>query len=194
MFWQRDTGGGDRARAHIARTGRTFGGDLAWRPEEDAIVRDRYPDYDRTVQALPHRSRRAVAHRAMRLGVAKKLHVWTAAEVVRLRGAISRNATNRELLALFPGLRLRQILAAAYRTRVRRRPRPPILVGVPILDAIRQKAYTTGLTLRELDYLARTGRYFQHAPRRIVWKHVGRALELFEAALEIAWPTHDRCR
>jgi hypothetical protein len=53
---------------------------MKWTPAEDAVLREHYAsDWRRAAALLPHRSRSALALRAMRLGVTSR-HRWTAEE------------------------------------------------------------------------------------------------------------------
>ncbi len=185
--WGCDNGGGDRVRAHIARTGQTFSGVPVWTPVEDNLIRLHYPDYRRLRAAFPHRTVSGIKHRVRRLNVQKKRHVWTNLEILRLRGLYSRRATNTDLLAAFPGLRLDQITSKAGHIGLKRKRKPFKVLGVPILDTIRQKAHACGFTLVDLDEVARTKAYFRHTTRRVMWKYVARAVAALEGSLHVAW-------
>jgi hypothetical protein len=63
--WGSDNGGGDRARAHIARTSQTFSAVPVWTPSEDDFIRLHYPNY-RTLRAgFPHRAISGIRQRAL---------------------------------------------------------------------------------------------------------------------------------
>lgn len=57
---------------------------LAFKPDEDAVIRDLYPDFARMLERLPNRSRFAIKKRASKLGVSAyrstSLRKWTAEE------------------------------------------------------------------------------------------------------------------
>jgi hypothetical protein len=128
--WGSDNGGGDRVRAHIARTGQTFSGVPVWTPSEDDFIRLHYPNYRTLRAAFPHRTMSGIKHRVRRLDVQTKRHVWTNLEVLRLRGLYSRRASNSELLAAFPSLRLDQITSKAGHIGLQRKRRPFKMLGV----------------------------------------------------------------
>jgi len=49
------------------------------------------------------------------------------------------------------------------------------MLGIPPLDEIRKPAAQRGWTLRKLDKMARTGRYFQQTTRRVGITSPGRS-------------------
>ena len=62
-----------------------------------------------------------------------------------------------------------------------------MILGVNILDEIRQQVLEHRMTLVDLDGLARTKAYFQHTNRSFRWKRIGKAVELFDGELVIVW-------
>ncbi|MES4993883.1 hypothetical protein ABVB70_26685, partial [Agrobacterium radiobacter] len=74
-----------QVKERIRRTGYTPSGFKVWTAEEDEIVKSLYPLYAEMQLRFPERSLKALHGRCERLGIAKKLHWWTAAEISKLR-------------------------------------------------------------------------------------------------------------
>lgn len=68
---------------------------------------------------------------------------------------------------------------------VNRRSLTPL--GIPVLDAIRERAHNEGMTLSELDVLAGTKAYFQSSGRHLTWKHIAAGVELLGGKLMPVW-------
>lgn len=162
-----------------------------WTAEEDDLIRALYPAYDRLERALPHRTRSALKNRARHLGVASVRHVWTNVEVALLRALYAAASPDRILAERFPHLELGQIHAKACHLGLRRPRRAPILLGVPVIDAVRQRAALAGLTMVELDRRARTGRYFQSCRRNLDLRCISKASQLLGGEIEVHWDDAD---
>lgn len=159
-----------------------------WSDEDDFAVRLLYPDYGALQRHFSDRSLVAIKHRAAKLNVVARRHVWTQLEVARLRRLWGqRRVSDDQLRTTFPHLTLSQILAkASHIGLVRERPQPKHL-GIPVLDAVRQRAHDEGLSMAELDRLAGTRRYFQQSNRRVVWRHVATAVDFLGGSLTPRW-------
>ena len=162
-----------------------------WTAEEDQLIRSLYPDYDGLQRRLRHRTRSALKHRARHLEVTADRHVWTNVEVALLRALYAAGVPDRALAEHFPHLRLGQIRAKAQHLRLTRPRRAPILLGVPLLDAVRQHATQAGMSLAELDRRARTGRYFQSCRRNLDLRCIWRAAQLLSGEIRINWDDAD---
>ncbi|PKP71032.1 MAG: hypothetical protein CVT83_03270 [Alphaproteobacteria bacterium HGW-Alphaproteobacteria-5] len=166
-------------------------GGRPWTPDEDALLRAHYPDYDRLKKHFPHRTLSALKHRVRVIGIVTRRHIWTNVEVARLHKAYEAGVPDRELEGLFPGLRLVQIKSKAGHVRaVRRKPRPAWF-GVPALDAIRARAASMRLSFVELDRRAGTGRFFQKSCRHPCLKHIVRAATFLDGKVTIGWVDRD---
>lgn len=162
-----------------------------WSAEEDQLIRSLYPDYDSLQRRLLYRTRSALKHRARHLGVTAGRHVWTNVEVALLRALYAAGVPDRALGEPFPHLRLGQIRAKAQHLRLARPRRAPVLLGVPPLDAVRQRAAQAGLSLAELDRRARTGRYFQSCRRNLDLRCIWRAAQLLSGEIRVTWDDAD---
>lgn len=136
---------------------------------------------------LAGRSLVALKHRAAALGVVRHRHVWTNVEIRKLTGLVLANASNVELQRAFPYLRLCQITSKAHHLGLP--PRKPQLVAFddPALSEIRKRALGLGLSLRELDKTAGTGRYFQKSTRKLVLEHVAQAARVLGGDVGFEW-------
>jgi hypothetical protein len=151
------------------------------------VVRSTYPDYILMRRHLPGRSLAALRCRAAALGVVRRRHIWTNAEVARLTKLILAGASNLELAQAFPGLRLWQITGKARHLGLPRRKARLVKFGDPVLAAVRKRAFDVGMSLRGLDETARTGRYFQTSTHRLVLAHVARAATVLGGKIQIEW-------
>lgn len=95
-------------------------------------------------------------------------------------------ATSTEILELVPGKTMPQAWARARRSRFRHPRKPPRPTGLPVVDAVRRRAFELNLTMRDLDEITRSGSYFR-SPRTVVWRHVGRAIEALDGELRVDW-------
>jgi hypothetical protein len=162
-------------------------GKMRWSAREDRIVETVYPDYREMQRRMPARSYGAIRSRARKLGVATSRHVWTNQDMAKLRTLYRRGATRAEVAAAFPLLSQGQICSKAAHVRLVRVRRTPYALGVPPLDDVRRRAAAQGLTWRQLDTLAKTGRYFQQTTRRVDWQHLAHAIEMLGGTIEIIW-------
>ncbi|CAH0496458.1 SANT/Myb-like DNA-binding domain-containing protein [Novosphingobium sp. CECT 9465] len=163
----------------------------SWTAEEDQLIRALYPDYDRLQRQLKLRTRSALKHRARRIGVTVVRHVWTNIEVASLRALFAQGIADRDLVGKFPHLQLGQIRAKAQHLGLTRPRRAPVLLGVPLLDGIRQRAALAGLSLVELDRRASTGRYFQSCRRNLDLRCIWRAAQILSGEIRVNWQDPD---
>jgi len=183
---------GPTALANIFPLTRPRGPLRVWSQEDDMAVRLLYPDYGALQRHFADRTLAAIKHRAAKLGVVSKRHVWTQLEVARLRRLFAqRRPTDDALKAAFPHIPLDKILYKARHVGIVRERIAPIILGVPVLDAVRQRAHDEGMCLAELDRLSGTKRYFQQSTRRVVWRHVAAAVDFLGGALTPRWDEED---
>jgi hypothetical protein len=170
-------------RERIRREGRTCRGDPLWTKEEDAELRRLHPDYLALRKSLPRRTISALKHRAIRIGLAKQHHFWTAVEVSRLR-RLYPTSTIDELKAAFPGLRSKQINDRAKKLHLRKKRRPYPSTGFPVIDQIRARAFELNLTMEDVDKMAGTRHFFQNGRWRGCRSVNGSAVFLAISALD----------
>jgi hypothetical protein len=178
-----------RNRERIARTGLIMGKRL-WQAHEDRALCGHYPNYTAARKALPGRTYYSVRGRACKLKIQNKRHIWTGADLVRMR-KLYPTASKRELLAAFPGLTLCAIKEFAGRMHIFKQRRPFQKTSYPLLDAIRARCYELGYSMVDLDEIARTKRYFQCA-RWVASKSVQnsalcKAVDALDGTLSPTW-------
>ena len=179
----------EKTRARIRRAGVTAKGHRLWTPAEDERVKQLYPDYRALRKALRHRTYYALRHRADALGVVRRRHVWTGAEVVRLR-KLYPTATRAELHASFPRLTWHQIAGKAVHIKVSRRRSRLSPTGFPIIDDIRERAFLLNYSMVDLDAIARTRGYFQKGgwhSNGINKRAVYKAIEALDGEVLASW-------
>lgn len=158
-----------------------------WEPWEDEVIRSAYPDYRLMEQKLPHRNYRGLRYRAGRLKVVTVRHHWTPPERKRLRDAFRNDATNDDLLVMFPDMSFAQIKGMAQFIKAPRRYVRATLVKDPALLSIRKRTRALGITFRQLDKLARSRNYFGNTPQQPVIKHIVKAIEVLGGNAKIVW-------
>lgn len=177
------------ARIRMARMGRTPRGHWLWTKNEDALVRERYPDYDALQKALRRRTYNALRARARTLDVVKRRHTWLGAEISRLRRMYPK-AARHELMVFFPDVSWEAIKAMAHRVGVRRERRKLVSTGHPLIDRIRDRAFDLNLSMVDLDAMAGTKKYFQKAGwvnGNINRKAMLRAIEALGGEVSVQW-------
>ncbi len=186
----------ERARQRVQSTGRVFG-HAVWTPAEDQVVRDCYPDYARACTLLPKRTYWSIRSRAGYLNIQVKRHIWTGAEIKKLK-RLYPEATKDELRTAFPGLSITAIerIAAYYGiSRNRRRFKD---TGHSLLDSVRARAFELRYSMVDLDDIAGTGRYFQDAQwcgrGCLNMRNVCRAVDAMVGTLHVTWDDDgERC-
>ncbi len=181
---QENTQGAWRSRV---RFGRPL---TLWVPNEDQLVRNLYPDYEALRRKLPHRTYPAIRYRAGALGLSKKRHIWTMAELGRLKKKYEAGVPKEAILAEFPHATWDQITGVAGFHGFQRKNQKFKSTGIAIIDAIRDRADKMNLTMVDLDAMARTKRYFQKAGWHGLGsngKYVARAIEALGGRLLVEW-------
>jgi hypothetical protein len=162
-----------------------------WAARDDRIITKFYPNYPKMQRRLASRSYSAIRNRARTLGVAATRHVWTNHNEGKLRRLYLQGASRAEVNAAFPNLTQCQICSKAAHLRLVRARRAPYVLGIPALDEVRKKAALQGWSLRKLDKLAKTGRYFQQTTRRVDWDCLAKAAAVLGGEIKIEWLRDD---
>jgi hypothetical protein len=173
-------------RAYMRRTGLTYAGQKLWTEAETRLVLRHHPDYDTLFRLLPGRTRPAIQHKARRLGVAKDRRVWSEWEEKVMRPAYVRGDPIDDIVASLEGKTKRQVWAKASRWKIRRPRRRPKLLDLPVIDDVRQRAFDLQLTMRDLDEIAGSRRYFRK-PNYYNWKALGAAVRWLGGTAQVAW-------
>lgn len=178
-----------RARQRVIRSGFTMSGDEVWTQAQRELVRLHSPNYDHLCKLLPNRSRKAIRWQASAMGVARPKHIYTAAQIAKLRNMFKR-VSWPELLEAFPFTTPQKLKAVAAYYGLYRPRRPYKLTGIPGLDEVRQRCFEIGWTMPDLDKMARTRSYFSKAGwigKKINHRALGRAIEALDGVVRAQW-------
>jgi len=186
--------GAERAqhiRRYMKRTGRTPWGKKIWAEKEDDNIIKFYPDIKMLRRRLKSRSIAAIRQRAGALGVRRKIHIWKAPELAKLR-KLCATASWRDILAAFPDLTKAQIKSCIKYRGIKCIRRRFCKTGIEIIDVVREKAYQMNFTMPDLDYMAGSKNYFSHAlwhnkSRRINKKAIWDAIEALGGKISVQW-------
>lgn len=174
-------------RAFMTAHGVTYAGHKIWTAEEDELVRRHRDDLPRLLGELPHRSEGAVRRRRQILGLVKPRRVWSEGEFRTMKPPYQDGDPVPEILPLLNEKTPRQVYSKASARRVRRPRRPPKIVGIPLVDTIRQRAFQLGYTLADLDFYTRSGGYFTR-PRGLHWRAISHAIRLLGGTVHVRFP------
>ncbi len=179
--------GAAASREWMRRHGTTPAGHPLWSEAEVALLYLHYPDYKTLVRLLPRRTRKAIELKVAKIGLARPLRIWSAGEVRGFKPPYRDGTAVSEILPILNQKTADQLYAAASRRRIRRPRRRPKMLGVPVLDSIRQRAFDLNIPLRELDDATGQKHYFG-SPRCIRWKAVARAMKTLGGTPVAKWP------
>ena len=181
---------GQRSRRRMRKHGHNMKGDRLWTRDEEAVLIAHKGDYDVMRKLLPHRTQAAIASRCQILGLRRKIHVWTAAELAKLR-RLYPSATVKEIEEAFPHSSWANISQVARYHGFRRCLRTDYKsTGYPAIDEVRRRCLEIRWTMKDLDKAAKTGRYFQRAGwigKKINHRALGRAIEALDGVIECRW-------
>jgi len=136
-------------------------GQKLWTEDEVAVLHALTPRYDLIEQKLKGRSFEAIRHKCNRLGISKNIHLWTGAEISKLR-RLYPSAAKAEIIAAFPCSTWEQIKSAAQRYGFRRDKRSLLRSGNLLMDMILDRCEAIGWSYADLDDECGTGQYFQN--------------------------------
>ncbi len=178
-------------RFQIRKRGYTTLGYPLWTAEEDEICRQLYPDYSALQKALPRRSKCAIKSRCCNLGIVRKVHVWTAAELAKFK-RLYKSASTDEILTTFPHLSKDTMWSMAGFYKVGRPKQPYARTGNYLLDGLRDECKRQGITMPELDEFVGSKRYFRWkgwsgSRGSIKYGHIVRGIHELGGRLEIKW-------
>lgn len=170
--------------------------DLWSKADDDTILR-LYPDFEALAVALPNRTRDAIRVHASAYGLRKQdQKSWSSRDERTLREINKRQGIKRNYMEAFPARSYVQICSKLQKMGLQRRRPPPVLFGVPIIDAVRRRAWDEGVNFRELDAATGGGRYWRKDSRKaatdgISWGRVARAVEYLGGTLNAVWDGAD---
>ena len=179
-----------RSRARMMRDGVTPKGDKLWEEWEDQILRKHYPHYKRMERRLKHRTAVAIRSRCRTLGMKRAIHVWSSAEISKLR-KLYPTAPMADISAAFPHSTMINIRQVAQYHGFRRKRMPYSETGFPALDAVRRRCFEARISMPELDKIARTKNYFQkmgwRGKPRPNYRYLGLAMEALNGVVAVNW-------
>lgn len=183
---QRGMDGRDRLLDHILRTGCTIAGDPVWTDAELSLLRQHYPDRNELRAALPRRTPGAIAHKARKIGLVRRRHIWSEFEIARLRSPYVIGVPMARLTELFAGRSPKQIWSKASAMGYRRPRHRPKLTGMPLVDSVRQRAFDFRITMTDLDAFTGCKHYFV-SPRYMNWAALQRAIKILGGEPVVRW-------
>ncbi len=180
----------------VRRNGTTGAGQPLWSDEEVEALRVSWPDVDEAQRRLPKRNRPSIEAKALKLDLPrrKRNHLWTSTEVARVI-RMWPIATRQELLEAFPWAIWEDLQnQMQHQRRIGRttahRPKAPFKpTGHLPTDAVLEEARRSNLSLREVDMIAETPRYFSSGRhrRRVQWRHLGKTIEALGGEVQVDW-------
>lgn len=178
--------GAAASREWMRRHGKNPSGHALWSEAEVDLLRLHYPDYTRLVELLPHRTRKAIEMKVAKLGLARPLRIWSDGEVRNFKPPYQDGALVADILPLLNEKSATQLYGAASRRRVRRPRRRPKILGVAILDSIRQRAFDMHISLSDLDEATGQKDYFSH-PTSLRWSAIRKAIRVLGGQPVVHW-------
>lgn len=176
------------ARAAMLRRGTTPRGDLLWTADEERILATHWPNRLLIQELLPHRTQKAVASRAGRLGLTSPARRWTGPDV---QEQLKPRYPSSEPVGQIADDLVRSVAAVRQKAsrKLLRRPRhPPTSLGDPLVDSIRQRAFELSYPLAALGRDVGARRFFSQPTKRARDRAITRALECLGGELEIFRP------
>ncbi|ODT71616.1 MAG: hypothetical protein ABS75_07290 [Pelagibacterium sp. SCN 63-23] len=171
------------------RNGVNPSGQPLWTPEEISTLKANLPGYREVMKKLKRRSYFAVRHKTQSLGLAPKRHIWTAAEISKLRKLYG-GRIEQSYLDAFPGVTRNGLQKVANYYNIFRPKKPYEPTGHPLIDQIRARALELGYTMADVDKLARSNNFFAKAN----WhsgsappQHLARAVAALGGRLKAEW-------
>lgn len=159
-----------------------------WTAVEMKAVLDLYPDYTAIQERLPKRTYKQIRDFAEAYGIASKKHVWTNRDITKLREVARAAQTGSEIYAAFPDFTNSQVRSAAKTHRIPWPVLKPKILGVPVLDEVRQRAFGMNLSLVDLDEIAGGGQYFRKSNRYLDAKKLAAVVAFMGGQITVVWP------
>jgi len=177
----------ERLRRRMTKSGRTLAGQKLWTEAEIKRLHSFYPDYRKACAALPCRSLSAIKSKAFRLRITRSRQVWSERGLKRMKASYRQGRPIYEILVLLPGKTKKQIWARASYSGWHRPRTSPKIYNFKAYDEIRDRAFASKLTMRDLACLSATGNYFLRQPTQNDWRKISKAVALLEGQLSVIW-------
>ncbi|MBZ9693951.1 hypothetical protein [Mesorhizobium sp. CO1-1-9] len=164
--------------------------DDTWTFAETEILRRHWPDIQLLRKVLPHRTAAAMRFMAKKCGLIpdKIQNIWTGAQDKKLRQMAGAGATRKDIAAEL-GLTIGQIENRMNYRRINIAKRPPKVLGEPLVDEVRRRAFDLNISVAELDRSLGNQHIFRAAwkRRRIRADHIHRAIKALGGVLKVEW-------
>lgn len=161
-----------------------------WSEQEVQILNALAPRYDLIGEQIKRRTFEAIRHKCNGLGLSKTIHVWTGAEISKLR-RLYPAAPKQAIIDAFPFSTWSKIKSTARRHRFRRA-RPAFKKSEdPLMNAILMRCTAIGWSLADLDAECGTRRYFRTRDWRKYTPNpraVLKAIEVLGGTASVTWP------
>lgn len=140
--------------------------DNMWSYAESEILRRFWPAMDALRERMPHRTEIAIRNMAKRCGLVpdKVQHIWTAAQDKTLKRMAANGATRKEMAEVL-SLTVAHITNRLQYTKTNIAKRAPVIIGDPLVDAIRQRAFDLKISIADLDRSLGRSKIFRSAKR-----------------------------
>nr|WP_278520425.1 hypothetical protein [Brucella anthropi] len=164
---------------------------MSWTREEDDLVRAHFENRPKLRALLPHRSREAIESRVYRLGLnlEKRYFVITAKDAARIAQLVTTCRTYQEVADVM-GISMHTVRNFMKRKRIHFTRSAPKMTGVPLVDAVRQRAFNMKLSMRDLDRsLGYRAKCFSRSncAHLISIGQIAKAAKALGGRLEIVW-------
>lgn len=177
----------EHLRRRMAKSGKTLSGQELWTAAEVKRLRRFYPDYRKACAALPCRSLNAIRSKAFRLRITRSRRVWSECDLKRMKAPYRQGRPIYEILVLLPGKTKKQIWTRASYSGWYRPRTSPKIYNFKAYDEIRDRAFASRLTMRDLAFLSATGNYFLRRPAKNDWRKISKAVALLDGQLSVNW-------
>ncbi len=192
-YHSRNAATAERNRRRIRREGVTMNGHKIWTDEERELIRQLSPNYDELCKLMPSRKRISIRKLASALGVANEKHIFTSAEISKLRRLYPK-ASWEEILAAFPFSNKSRLKCVASYYGFRRPKKKYKPTGDQPIDALLEKCAAANMSLSDLDKECRTKNYFSHENWRSAppnYTRIVKAIKLLEGNLKAEWTVEE---
>lgn len=159
-----------------------------WTLKEHEVVVSYWPDVRAIRKCLPHRTEAAIRAFAAKCNLTTSRHVWTGAMDAKLRRFAAAGWSRKDIAGEL-GLRLNQVAGRLSYTGTKIASKPPAPSAHPLVNAIRQRAFSMNMTMIDLDRSLGSRKIFQQAAgkQNVSHVHIRKAVEALGGKLTIEW-------
>ncbi|HTM79784.1 hypothetical protein [Asticcacaulis sp.] len=159
-----------------------------WLPEEDALVRQLYPDFPSLLSALPRRTKCAIRFRGQTLKLTTPIKPWLVTDISRLRQAREDGISNDEIRKMFPERNWEAIYFQIKSFKIlRRHPREASAFRHPAVGSIRKKMKEAKLPIVCLARRIGAPNTFAQCERSTSITNIIKAVHYLGGEIDIVW-------